>query len=64
MVVPKKNKKIWICVDYRKLNAATVPDPFPILYMHSILDDVVGHEMYSFIDGFSGCNQIQMVVED
>ena len=53
VVVPKKNKKIQIYVDYRKLNVATVPDPFPIPYMDSILDDVAGHEMYSFIDGFT-----------
>ena len=30
VIVPKKNKKLRICVDYRKLNAATVPDPFPL----------------------------------
>ena len=51
-------------MDYRKLNAATVPDPFPLPYMDSILDDVVGHEMYSFLDGFSGYNQIGMAPED
>jgi len=63
--VPKKNKKLRICVDYRKLNAATtVSDPFPLPYMDSILDDVAGHEMYSFLDGFSGYNQIRMAVED
>ena len=32
--------------------------------MDSVLDDVVGHEMYSFLDGFSGYNQIRMVEED
>ena len=57
-------RSIRICVDYRKLNAATVLDPFPIPYMDSILDDVAGHEMYSFIDGFNGYNQIRMAVED
>ncbi|MCO5564939.1 hypothetical protein L7F22_018609 [Adiantum nelumboides] len=64
MVVPKKNKKIWICVDYRKLNAATISNPFPFPFLDSILDDVASHEMYSFLDGFSGYNQIQMAQED
>lgn len=51
VIVPKKNKKICICVDYRKLNAASVPDPFPLPYVDTILDDVAGHEMYLFLDG-------------
>ena len=58
VIVPKKNKKLRICVDYSKLNAATVPDPFPLPYMDSMLDEVAGHEVYSFLDGFSGYNQI------
>lgn len=61
--MPKKNKKLGICEDYQKLNAATVLDPFPLPYMDSILDDVAKHEMYSFLDGFSGYNQIRMVTE-
>ncbi|MCO5569594.1 hypothetical protein L7F22_023310 [Adiantum nelumboides] len=64
VVVPKKNKKIRIYVDYRKLNAATVPDPFLLPFLDSILDDVTRREMYSFLDGFSGYNQIQMALED
>ena len=39
-------------MDYRKLIAATVID--------GVLDAVAGHEVYSFLDGFSGYNQIRM----
>ena len=56
VVVPKKNGKIRVCVDYQKLNVATVTDAFPLPFTDGILDAMVGHEMYSFLDGFSGCN--------
>ena len=64
VIVPKKNKKLRVCVDYRKLNAATVFDPFPLPFTNSLLDAVAGHEMYSFLDGFSGYNQVLMAPED
>ena len=35
-----------------------------ILYLDFIIDDMAGHEMYSFLDGFSGYNQIKMAPED
>ena len=52
MVVPKKNDKIWVCVDYQKLNAVTVTDVFPLSFTNGVLDVVAGHEMYSFLDDF------------
>ena len=64
MLVPKKNDKIRVCVNYRKLNAATVTDAFPLPFMDGVLDVVSGHEVYSFLDGFSGYNQIRMHPDD
>ena len=58
--VPKKNGKIRVCVDYRELNAATMTDVFPLPFTDGILDAVAGHEIYSFLDGFSGYNQLRM----
>ena len=37
---------------------ATILNPFPLPYLDSILDDVTNHYMYSFLDGFSGYDQI------
>ena len=37
MVVPKKNGKIRVCVDYQKLNAATVTDAFPLPLTDGVL---------------------------
>ena len=64
VVVPKKNGKIWVCVDYRKLNAATVTDAFPLPFTDGILDVVHGHEMYSFLGRFSVYNQVRMHLDD
>jgi hypothetical protein len=31
VLVPKKNRKWWMCVDYTSLNKACPKDPFPLL---------------------------------
>lgn len=64
VIVPKKNGTLRVCIDYKKLNAATMTDPFPIPFTDAMLDAVAGHEMYSFLDGFSGYNQVLMAPED
>ena len=57
---PKKHdpKKLRVCVDYRWLNKATKTDPFPTPFADEILNEVAGHERYSFTDGFLGYNQV------
>jgi hypothetical protein len=60
VIVPKKNGKLHICADYQKLNSQTKKDPFPLPPLDSILDTVAGHEMYSFMDGYNGYNQVKM----
>ena len=52
---PKKHDptKLRIRVDFRDLNKFTLTDPFPTPYADEILNEVAGHECYSFIDGFS-----------
>ena len=64
VVMPKKNGKIRVCVDYRKLNAATITDAFPLPFTDAVLDVAMGHEIYSFMDDFSGYNQIRMHPDD
>ena len=48
VVVPKKNGKLRICIDYRKLNIATEKDPYPLPFTDSVLDTVAGHKVYTF----------------
>ena len=60
----KKNRKIHICIDYRKLNAVTVTDAFPLPFTDGVLDALAGNKIYSFLDGFSGYSQIHMHLDD
>jgi len=53
-----------MCIDYRKLNSMTRKDHFPLPFMDQILERVVGHEFYCFLDGYSGYNQIEITLED
>jgi hypothetical protein len=64
VIVPKKNGKLRICIDYRKLNAATKKDPYTLPFTEEVLDVVAGHAMYTFLDGHSGYYQIQIAPED
>ena len=65
-IVPvlKKNGKIWICIDYRDLNTAYPKDEFPLPIIDVMIDNTCGFERMSFMDGFSGYNQIKMYPDD
>eukprot|EP00253_Pinus_taeda_P026620 PITA_26620 len=63
VVVLKKNGKWRICVDYRELNKATQKDHFPLPFIDQVLDTLAGKKFFSFLDGFSGYNQIQIALE-
>ncbi|KAL3701280.1 hypothetical protein R1sor_019302 [Riccia sorocarpa] len=60
VIVPKKNGKLRVCVDYRKLNEHTVKDHYPIPFIDDILDKVAGKDAYTFMDGYSGYNQVSI----
>ena len=60
----KKNGQIRCCVDFRDLNKACLKDEFPLPNMDLLIDSAAGHAMFSFMDGFSGYNQILMSPKD
>jgi hypothetical protein len=65
MVVQEKKKGgIRICVDLRNMNDACLHDPFSTPFTDEVLENVGGHEAYSFTDGFSGYHQIKIAPED
>ena len=53
-----------VCIDYRKLNAVTRKDHFPLPFIDQVLERVSGHLFYCFLDGYSGYFQIEIDVED
>jgi hypothetical protein len=64
MVVHKKNGKLKVCVDFRKLNATTKKDLYSLPFTNEVINTVVGHEVYTFLDGFSGYHQILIASEE
>ncbi|KAJ0954149.1 putative nucleotidyltransferase, Ribonuclease H [Helianthus annuus] len=53
-----------ICIDYRKLNAATSKDHFPLPFIDQIVEKLAGQKFYCFLDGYSGYNQIAIHPDD
>ncbi|PKI71430.1 hypothetical protein CRG98_008167 [Punica granatum] len=53
-----------VCIDYRDLNRASPKDNFPLPHIDVLVDNTARHTEFSFMDGFSGYNQIQMAKED
>ena len=62
--VPKKDGKVRMCVDYRYLNKASPKDDFPLPHIDMLVDNTAKFKVFSFMDGFSGYNQIKMAPED
>ena len=64
-LIPTRTVIGWrVCIDYRKLNTSTRKDHFPLPFIDQMLDRLVGHPHFCFLDGYSGYNQIAIVPED
>ena len=64
VVVKKKNGKWRVCIDFTDLNKACPKDSFPLPHIDMMVDATAGHELLSFMDAFSGYNQILMHPND
>jgi len=62
--VTKKKGTIRVCVDYKDINKACPKDNYPTPFIDQIIDDCAGIEVFSFMDGFSGYNQINILPAD
>ncbi|XP_070679611.1 uncharacterized protein [Malus domestica] len=64
-LVPTRLTTGWrMCVDYRKINAGTRKDHFPLPFIDQMLERLAGRAFYCFLDGYSGYNQIPVAPED
>nr|GFA11836.1 reverse transcriptase domain-containing protein [Tanacetum cinerariifolium] len=58
-LVPTRIVMGWrVCIDYHKLNEATVKGHFRLLFMDQMLERLVGNKYFCFLDGSSGYFQI------
>ncbi len=48
VVVPKKNGKLRICINFKKLNATTKKDPYPLPFTDEVLNIIIGYEGFFF----------------
>jgi hypothetical protein len=60
----KKQGTIRLCMDFRDINKSCPKDNFLTPFIDQIINECVGSEVFSFMDGFSVYNQIQINPED
>jgi len=64
VLVPKKNEKMRICIDFTDLNKACKKDPFLLPGIDTSVDKAAGCKRFSLLDCFSRFHQIWLNKED
>lgn len=64
VLAPKKDGTLRFCIDYRRLNAATIPDAYPLPPMDDCLDSLAAAKVFTTLDAFWGYWQIPIAIED
>jgi len=58
------NGKWRMCVDFTDLNKACPKDSFSLPRIDQMVDSIAGHKLLTFMDAFSGYNQIKIAKKD
>ena len=64
VLMKKANGKWRMCVDFTDLNKAFTKDFYPLPSIDALVDSASGCKMLSFLDAFSGYNQIKIHTRD
>lgn len=64
MIVSKVDGRIRICTNFRDVKKAFPKDDFPLPNIDTLVDDMTGHKIFSFMDGLSRYNKILIIEED
>ena len=64
VLVKKSNGKWRMCTDYTDLNKVCPKDPYPLPSIDALVDASSGYRYLSFMDAYSGYNQIPMYPPD
>ena len=64
VMVPKKDKSLRMCIDFKHINRACPKDHFPLPRIDQIVDSTAGCERLSFLDAYSGYHQIRLYGPD
>ena len=59
-MVKKASEKWRMCVDFTELNKACPKDSYPLPRIDVLVDSTARYQLLSFMDAFSGYNQIRM----
>jgi hypothetical protein len=64
-LIPQRTVTGWrMCIDYQKLNKETKKDHFPLPFVNEMLERLVNHSFFCFLDGYSGYHQISIHLDD
>jgi hypothetical protein len=61
VIMPKKNGKFKIYVNFIKSNSTTKNDPFPLPFTNEVFNTMVGCEACSFLDEYSRYHHIFII---
>ena len=62
--MPKENGKLRICMDFTHLNKVCPKDSYLLPWIYQMVDATTSYNWMSFLDAYSGYNQIPMNPED